>query len=350
MDVMRTTNRADLQIDVCTLKEHEGAYEEEFEQLGGRIHRCPLRRTPWAFARSFKRIVERGGYHVVHSHLYFFSGWVLRAAAKAGARKRIAHVHRASDLAHSRFFRGLYTRWMRSWIERYATDMLGASEAGMDAFWSPMWRIDARKRLVHNGIRPERFVAPVDRDAVRRALNIPAEAKIVLNVGRVNWHKRQYFLVEVAKHLLPQREDAYFVLIGGGPDRMKVEERVRVAGLADRFRFLQAGPPEVDKYFLAADVFAFPSISEGFGVAVIEAAAAGLYVVACDIPGVREAATAAHPKRLLPLDTEAKEWSRAINEGLSSPRISEEQRIAHLEDFPFTITKSVESLMQVYGR
>lgn len=350
MDVVRTTNRSNLQIDVCTLKEHRGAYDVEFERLGGRIHRCPLRRNPWAFARRFQHLLQRESYEIVHSHLYFFSGWVLRAAAKAGIRKRIAHVHRASDLGRENLFRGLYTRWMRSWIERYATDVVGASQAGMDAFWGPSWRSDPKKTVVHNGIRPERFTNHVDGDLVRRELKLPPDARIVLNVGRMNWHKRQYFLVDVARHLRSLREDAYFVLIGDGPDRAKVEALAKRAGLYDCFRFRQAGPPAVDRYFLAADVFAFPSISEGFGIVVIEAAAAGLYVVACDAPGVREAATAAHRKDLLPEDSDAREWGRAIHHGLSGPRIPEAQRLAQLAGFPFTIAKSVESLMRVYGR
>lgn len=350
MDVMRTTDREALLIDVCTLKTHQGAYDREFEQLGGRIYRCPLGRNPWSFARRFKRLAAEQSYDIVHSHLYFFSGWVLRAAAAAGARKRIAHIHRASDLGNPHLLRGIYTLWMRSWIEHYATDMLGASEAGMDAFWGQNWQRDARKSVIYNGIRPERFAKTVDRDAVHRELNIPAEAKILLNVGRVNWHKRQYFLVDVAQDLIKTRDDVYFVLVGDGPDRVKIEDSVREAGLLDRFRFLQAGPPEVDKYFLAADVFAFPSVSEGFGVVVIEAAAAGLYVVACDIPGVREAVTAARRKALLPLDADAKDWSRAIRGGLTSAPSPQENRLAELKDFPFTISKSIESLMQVYVR
>jgi hypothetical protein len=76
--------------------------------------------------------------------------------------------------------------------------------------------------------------------------------------------------------------------------------------------------------------------------------AAGLYVIACDIPGVQEAIVAARHKKLISLDANAAEWAEGISEALDAPRMTHEQRLAQLQDFPFTISRSVRSLMKVY--
>jgi len=349
MDIMRNTSRNEIQIDVCLETCSTGVYEEEFKRLGGRILRCPLdKKKPWIFYHRLKQLLCTEHYDVIHSHLYYFSGFTLRSAARARVPKRIAHIHPVEDLRFQRPFRRLYTLLMKSWIRRYGTGFVGPSQASLEGFFGPNWKQDPTKQVIHNGISVERFAEPVDRAKVRRELNIPENAPIVLNVSRFAPHKRHEFLVQVAQHVLAQRQDVYFLLIGAGKLKKVIEEQVCSRGLEKNFRFV-SGVPNIDHYFMSADVFAFPSCNEGFGIAVIEAAAAGLNVVAQDIPGVREAATACADPILLPLDTPAGEWAQVVLDALRLPRMSERQRQILLRDFPFTIENSVKKLRQIYS-
>jgi len=357
MDVMRNTSREELQIDVCLIAQDKGAYEgksetayeREFESLDGRILRCPLnKKNPWSFCRRFKQLLRAERYDIVHCHEYYFSGFTLRSAALAGVPKRIAHIHPVEDLKFQKPFRCLYTWLMKSWIRRYGTGFVGPSDASLESFFGPDWKQDPTKQVIYNGIYIGRFAKPVDRAKVRRELNIPENALIVLNVSRFTPHKRHEFLVQVAERVLAQRQDVYFLLIGTGKLKKTIEEQVCVKGLEKNFRFI-SGAPSIDCYWLAADVFAFPSCNEGFGIAVIEAAAAGLRVVAQDIPGVREAATACLNPILLPLETPADKWARTVLNVLRQPRMSESQRQTLLKHFPFTIENSVEKLREVYS-
>lgn len=347
MDILRNTSRDEFQIDVCLTGALQGPYEEEFKRLGGKIYRCPLSKNLLSFSRRFKHILTTECFDIVHSHLYYFSGLILRLAAEAGVQRRIAHIHPVEDLKRRQFFRDLYTWWMKKWLQRYGTSFVGPTKASLERFWGPCWRDDPAKRVIYNGIRTDRFVQLVDRAKVRQELGIAERAQIVLNVSRFSPHKRHEFFLEVAEFVLTQRRDLCFLLIGAGRSREMIKELVRRKGLAEHFRFI-SGLHSIDSYWLASDVFAFPSCNEGFGIAVIEAAAAGLKVIAQDIPGVREAATACPDAILLPLETTAEKWAQTLLNVLKQPRMPESQRQMLLEQFPFTIENSIKKLRDVY--
>lgn len=348
MDVARGSKRTDFQFDVCLTGAAGGCYEEEFKQLGGRILRCPLGSNPWSFARRFSRQLASNRYDIVQSHLYHFSGAILRSAARAGVAKRIAHLHPVKDQKKTSLHRRLYVQWMRRWICRYGTHFVGPTRASLEAFWGPGWESDPNKSVIYNGIQTERFAKPADRNAVRKELGIPEEARLVLNVARFSPHKRHEFLVDVADELLTRHDDAFFLLIGDGAQKESIEARVRARKLTKHFRFI-SGLPDIDRFWLAADVFAFPSCNEGFGIVVVEAAAAGLPVIAQDIPGVREAATACAEIDLMPLDTTVSRWADTLSDALKKPRMSESDRQERLERFPFTIQASIEALHRLYS-
>lgn len=348
MDVVRKCPREELAIDVCVTSGRIGAYEDEFRSLGGAIHRCRMSRNPFAFQRRFQDILARQTYDVVHSHLYYFSGVVLWAAALSGVRQRVAHNHPVEDLKRGGLLRAAYAGLMRRWMCRYGTDFVGPTRASLESFWGSGWESDPHKRVLYNGIDVSRFLQPAERNAVRKELILPDDAKIILNVGRFVSHKRQGFLIDVAKLLVPVRNDAYFLMIGDGPMREEVEQRFSHEGLGDRFRLIR-GQPNIDRYWLASDIFAFPSINEGFGIVVAEAAAAGLPVVACNIPGLREAARACDRPALLPLDATPQEWSETIVAAISRPPLDLADRRRVAATFPFTIESSIRSLKELYG-
>jgi len=349
MDVVRNTDRNQLQIDVCVTSPAPGAYEDEFKGLGGRVLKCYLNpRNPLSFYLRLKQLLKQEKYDVVHSHCYYFSGVVLRAAAKAGIRKRVAHIHPAVDHKIDKPFRGFYTWYMKRWIEQYGTNFVGPTKASLEGFWGKDWEEDSQKRVIYNGIKIERFIQPVSKQQVHRLLGVPEDGKIVLDVSRFVPHKRHEFLVRVAEIVLSKRQNVYFLLIGDGPLKEKIITQVRTKAIYKNFRFL-SGIPNIDEYIMAADLFVFPSCNEGFGIVLIEAAAAGLKIIAQDIPGVREAVKVCPDAILLSLDTPADEWARILLETLELPHISESHRQRRLKEFYFTIENSIANLKEVYN-
>jgi glycosyltransferase-like protein len=151
-----------------------------------------------------------------------------------------------------------------------------------------------RAGLVRNGVDTHRFRPP--RDAAERALARHAagvdDRLVVLTVGGVEPRKGSLTLLEAFARLretLAYRDP--LLLIAGGvtlfdyrDELDRFEARLHELDLARHVRRLGAlEPDEIERLFRAADVFAFPSVKEGFGLAALEALAAGLPLVASDI-------------------------------------------------------------------
>jgi glycosyltransferase involved in cell wall biosynthesis len=119
-------------------------------------------------------------------------------------------------------------------------------------------------------------------------LGLP-EGPLVVNVGRHAAQKGQVHLLEAFKQVLDTVPEAHLVIVGReGPatgdvteaiQRLEIGGSVTLAGHSER----------VTDYLALAHVFAFPSVMEGLGTAVVEAMSCGVPVVAFDIPPVREA-------------------------------------------------------------
>ena len=155
-----------------------------------------------------------------------------------------------------------------------------------------------RALLVPNGVDTRRYRPPAD-SAERRSDRIASGCDAcftVLAVGGVEPRKGSLTLLEAFAELreLVRAVDPLLVIAGGATlfdYRHEVERfhsRVRALGLDARVRVLGSLPcHELERLYRAADVFAFPSITEGFGLAALEAAASGLPVVASDLEAFR---------------------------------------------------------------
>jgi glycosyltransferase involved in cell wall biosynthesis len=117
--------------------------------------------------------------------------------------------------------------------------------------------------------------------ACRQALGVPQGAPICLSVGRLAREKNQAFLLSAFARILEDLPEARLVLVGEGDDRPRLERLAQDLGIRSKVRFVGTVVHErVGDYYLAADLFLFPSTSETQGIVVLEALAAGLPVVA----------------------------------------------------------------------
>jgi glycosyltransferase involved in cell wall biosynthesis len=139
------------------------------------------------------------------------------------------------------------------------------------------------------GVDGERFRPdPVAREQVRSALAIPQEAKVLLFLGRLNRDKGITDLAGAFAKIARNFPDAYLLLVG--PDEDGTASRVEQVArqVMDRVRRVEF-THEPERFMAAADVFCLPSYREGFGMVVVEAAAAGLPAVASRIYGITDA-------------------------------------------------------------
>jgi glycosyltransferase involved in cell wall biosynthesis len=130
--------------------------------------------------------------------------------------------------------------------------------------------------------------ATIERRTATRGRFDWAGRPVVLNVARHEPQKGQLHLIDAFPAVLETSPDALLVIAGReGRSTATIQRRVRALGLDHAVRLL-GERSDVPDLLAAADVFAFPSLYEGLGGAVVEAMAFGLPIVATDIPALRE--------------------------------------------------------------
>jgi glycosyltransferase involved in cell wall biosynthesis len=128
-----------------------------------------------------------------------------------------------------------------------------------------------------------------EKRAARAAFNLPASVWLAVSSGRLSPSKNHGALVE-ALSLLP---DIHVALAGVGPERDALVALAGKEGVEDRLHLVGEVPPaRIFEFLAAGDAYAFPSITETFGLACVEAAISGLPVVANDLAVLREVLTA----------------------------------------------------------
>jgi glycosyltransferase involved in cell wall biosynthesis len=135
---------------------------------------------------------------------------------------------------------------------------------------------------------------------LRERLGLPLDKKIIITVGRNHPKKGYKFIPEIVEYLSHKRRDFLWIMVGKGNET--IEDAAKEKQLEQYLKVIPAigiskegaedlyTVPSTDLIALykAADIFAFPTLIESFGLVNIEAMAAGLPVVVTDAPGCRE--------------------------------------------------------------
>ncbi|MBW4644533.1 MAG: glycosyltransferase [Goleter apudmare HA4340-LM2] len=152
MYILRHIDRKYFQMDFLVHTIQPCAYDEEIFGLGSQIIPCLYPSELWIYASNFKQILRKyGPYDVVHSHVYHFSGYVLRLAQQMGVPTCIVHSHLDTSMVENQaeFSRQLYFTLMKGWIKRYATHGLGYSHNALVNLFGEDWKTDSRWQILH---------------------------------------------------------------------------------------------------------------------------------------------------------------------------------------------------------
>ncbi|MEU7422873.1 glycosyltransferase [Streptomyces sp. NPDC040750] len=296
------------------------------------------------------RIVRRGRYDLVHTHLYRACLYGRIAARLAGVRAVVATEHSLGDSQMegrplTAGVRGLYLLGERLGRTTVAVSPTVAERLSRWGVPTP------RVAVVPNGIDLARFAFdPAARHRTRERLGLPAGAFVVGGVGRLTPGKRFDVLIHALARL---PADCRLLLVGGGAEEDALRRTALRAGVADRVLFTGERPyvadgspgPDLPALTSAMDVLAAPSPEEAFGLAVVEALAAGLPVRYASCPALQDLPPEAAPRAVrVPPDADA--YARAlagVRAAGPGPRTAAEA--AH----HYCITRSAARLMDVYA-
>lgn len=141
-------------------------------------------------------------------------------------------------------------------------------------------------RVVPNGIRVDAFGLQ-DRLDARRRLGVTGDGLVIGTVGRLNWAKDHAFLLRACQEYVTDDPAASVVIVGKGEERDELERMTAALGLQGRVRFL-GDRSDVASLLPGMDIFALSSRTEGHSIALLEASAAGVAMIATDVGGNRE--------------------------------------------------------------
>ncbi|MFC8147627.1 glycosyltransferase [Streptomyces paradoxus] len=239
------------------------------------------------------RLIRAGGYDLVHTHLYRACVYGRFAARVAGVRAVVATEHSLGDSqmegrSLTAGVRGLYL----------ASERLGSATVAVSptvAERLKRWGVPApRIEVVPNGIDLDHFRFETERrERTRRHFGLPEDAWVVGGIGRLTAGKRFDVLVR-ALALLP--DECRLLLVGSGPEEHALRRTAGEAGVAERVVFTGERPyvgdgsrgPDLPSLTSAMDLLASPSTEEAFGLAAVEALAAGLPVLYASCPAIED--------------------------------------------------------------
>jgi len=213
------------------------------------------------------------GIEMIHAH---FMGWAFEVALPLGQVLDVPVTLTAHnfDLPTRRLDELLY-------LQRYAAQVVLVCQAHYD-IWAERTGSSGRLAVVPNGIDLSEFSAP----PVPKTAGTPLK---IISISRLVPVKRIADALLALAKLRDQAIEFNYVAIGEGPERTALEELTGRLGLTDRVTFLGVmSHEEVVKELSTSDILLHPSELESFGIAVAEAMAARVAVIAARSPGPME--------------------------------------------------------------
>jgi glycosyltransferase involved in cell wall biosynthesis len=256
------------------------------------------RDLPRAIAKFF-RWLRANRPDVVHSHL-----WAANVVARVGGRLAgvpvVSSIHNPdheeaawSDGADVSLMKRRAVKSIDRWTARFGNRRLIAV--------SEYVRQSAHRHLKFPLKEIELLYNPIDIDALTtnsqksradllHELNLPADALILLNVARVSPQKGLIYALRALPKIIGEYPNAHLVSVGGTTDPAWLRElktEAKRLGVESHFHIL--GPRrDVPDFLHACDLFVFPSLYEGLGIALIEAMAAGCVCLATTVGPIPE--------------------------------------------------------------
>jgi glycosyltransferase involved in cell wall biosynthesis len=366
---------------VCTFQ--DGPLRQEIEQLGIPIEILPQRKHSVAALplflldmvriwKALAALVRKYDIDVIQTHLLTSLDYlvlVLRYTTPVRAVYWTFHSFQfeldRDQLTRLRWLFGpkraahrLLYRWAASLVDGY----IAISEQVGQALVDVIGPIGHKVKVIPNGVDVDRYKSrPADprpagpqrndpRHAVRAELGLDDGARLIAMVGTLKQVKGHRFMIEAMATLAPQYPDLHLLLAGDGELRAQLEAQVADAALGERVHFLGSRSDVVD-LLAASDLFVLPSLWEGLSMALLEAMATGLPIVASQVSGTVQAIVPGQHGLLIPPgDTQA--IVDGIRQVLSDPDRARAMGAAAQERVvaEFSASKQADDHLDLYYR
>lgn len=265
---------------------------DKIAQFGFPIHNIPFSRSPFAkdniqAYRLLQNLIQQNKYDAVHCHTPNAS-----VITRLVCRKLRKHGLKVLYTGHGfHFFKGAPLKnWIIyfpiEWLCSFFTDAiitinsedytLACKHLHAKSIWRmPGVGIDLN---IPNSIK-------INAELKRKELGLPPDAIFLLSVGELSLRKNHQIILK-AISLIPDKR-IHYVIAGCGSEKEHLVNYAKALGIQDNVHFL-GYRKDIFELCAAADIFCFPSHQEGLPVAVLEAMASGLPVLASNIRGIND--------------------------------------------------------------
>lgn len=339
MNILRRIDRANFRFVFLCYGYEPFDYENEIVDLGGKIVRIPSLSTlgPVGYVRAIRSVIRQESPDIVHCHTYYNSMFGLIAARQEKVAVRITHSHNTLSENNPPRHKKAYFKLAHRVIRQLSTHRIACGrDAGLALFGSqPFETLD-------NGIILDKFYFDTDvRGQLRAELGIDDDVIVLGHVGRFEEQKNHDFLIDIFHAYKDRQPASQLILVGDGPLRSAITEKVKRLGLSNSVHFL-GKRSDVNHLYSVMDAFVMPSLHEGLPVTLVETQANGLMAVISD---EIDSSVQLTPQIIFcPLVLPADEWAIAIEKA----DLSHHNTSDTMQKSPYNIDQTVEKLTGLY--
>ena len=297
-DLVRHLPKEEFEIVIAAPR--DGVFFERFQELGVRMMELPIRRLGVRHLLSTVRLIRSLGIQVVHTHGKG-PGLYGRLAARWAGVPAVHTFHGIHYGGYSWLGQVLYLglELALSRLTRTIINVSASQEA--EGLRLRLFR-PSQSVVIVNGIDLEDLDRVIARSPVRReSLGLSSNDLVLGCVTRFDPIKRVQTLLEAFHRLVPRIPGLQLLLVGGGGEEERIRRRVAEMGLNQRVIFTGFLENSV-RIYPVLDLYVATSLKEGLPLSLVEAMAAGLTVVATDVPGHRDVVVHGETGLLVPPD------------------------------------------------
>lgn len=223
---------------------------------------------------------------ILHANNRFFFTTLCAVALKGLLKRPLVMTAHLGPMALEKgwldFVIKVYERTISKWIFRRSDCIIAVSRAVKQHIVN-LGVEPSKVKVIPNGVSLKDYI-PMQKSSHRSE---QCMSKRIVTVGRLIQNKGIHHLIDAAPEVLQRFPSTEFIIVGEGPMRTELESRAKEKCVSHAFRF-HGFVPKVSDILNTNDIFVRPSLTEGMPLAVLEAMACGLPVVATRVAGTPE--------------------------------------------------------------